>query len=208
MKKTKAKKQDSDFEKRKMLLSELHEDPANLRIHGEKNIAAVKASLQEFKQYLPLIIQKSTSKIIIGNCRYQQMIELGWKEADCVVMDISDARSKALGVVDNRSAELGEWDMKALNLVLEEIDKEINIADYDFAIENLDNIDLPDIDVDLEAEKENDAAKEATDYKLEIILSLVDLANWRHWKEKTLHEIGKSSDIDAFKYALLKANDK
>ena len=40
-------------------LASLHEDPANARKHGPKNLEAIRGSLLEFGQVEPLVVQKS-----------------------------------------------------------------------------------------------------------------------------------------------------
>lgn len=100
--------------RRRVRLSELYLDPANAREHKEKNIAAIIGSLREFGQVEPLVVQKSTGKIIGGNGRYTAMLELGWTETDIVELDIDDTKAVALGIALNRTGELAEWDYKTL----------------------------------------------------------------------------------------------
>ena len=49
---------------RRARLSELYADPANARQHDEKNLDAIAASLRQFGQVEPLVVQKSTGKVI------------------------------------------------------------------------------------------------------------------------------------------------
>ena len=109
------------MEIRKIKLAEIHADPANPNKHSRKSIDAIKASLQEFKQVDPLVVQASSGKVIGGNGRFAAMLELGWTEADCVMLDISDIRATALGIALNRTAEFSERDAGELALLLAEI---------------------------------------------------------------------------------------
>jgi hypothetical protein len=59
-------------------LSEIHEDTANARRHPEANMSAITASLRRFGQVEPLIVQKSSQRVIGGNGRLAAMRSLGW----------------------------------------------------------------------------------------------------------------------------------
>lgn len=107
---------------RRVSLAKLHEDPANARLHDEANLAAIKASLQEFGQVEPLVVQKSTGKVIGGNGRLRAMQALGWKACDIVEVDADDLRATALGITLNRTAELAKWDDGALARLLGQLE--------------------------------------------------------------------------------------
>jgi ParB-like chromosome segregation protein Spo0J len=51
-------------------------DSANARKHSERNIEEISRSLREFGQHAPLVVQKSTNRILIGNGRYDAMRKL------------------------------------------------------------------------------------------------------------------------------------
>jgi ParB-like chromosome segregation protein Spo0J len=54
---------------RRVPLTELHADAANARTHGDKNLEAIRASLLQFGQAEPLVVQKSTGRVVGGNGR-------------------------------------------------------------------------------------------------------------------------------------------
>lgn len=92
----------------KKLICDLKQDPENLRHHGTENIEMIKSSLLEFEQYKPLIVDKKTGIVKIGNGRLQAMRELGWKECWCVEVDFK--KHPGLEVIDNRLNELSQWE--------------------------------------------------------------------------------------------------
>lgn len=106
---------------RRVPLASLHADPSNARAHGEKNLEAIKASLARFGQAEPLVVQKSTARIVGGNGRLVAMKSLGWTECDVVELDIDDLQATALGIALNRTGELAEWDLPALGKILEHL---------------------------------------------------------------------------------------
>lgn len=110
------------IEYKRVKLSELHEDPANARTHPEGNLADIRASLKEFGQVEPLVVQKATGKIVGGNGRYKVMKELGWTECDVAYVDMDNMKATALGIALNRAGERAEWDKDTLDKLLAEID--------------------------------------------------------------------------------------
>ncbi len=104
---------------RRVALSALHADPANARSHDDRNLAAIAASLKQFGQAEPLVVQRSTGKVIGGNGRMTAMKALGWTECDVVELDLDDTQATALGIALNRTGELAEWDLPALTKILE-----------------------------------------------------------------------------------------
>lgn len=114
----------SNLDVQKCLLSSLKFDDKNARKHDKKNLKSIKDSLDKFGQVEPLVVQKSTMKVIGGNGRLAAMKELGWKDCDIALIDVDNDKAKALGLVLNRSAELAEWDEDNLKEILSELDEE------------------------------------------------------------------------------------
>jgi len=105
-------------------LDELNELPGNARTHGEKNLAAIKHSLEKFGQVEALIFQASTKNLIGGNGRLRAMRELGWKDAACLPLDVDDATAHALALALNRTSELAGWDNEILGHTLATLQEE------------------------------------------------------------------------------------
>lgn len=113
-------------------LDKLIADPRNSRVHGEKNMEVVKYSLRTHEQYAPLVVQKSTMIVIVGNARFQAMKELGWKKAWCLVKNITEDEARELSVLDNRSSELAAWNVEELATTLKQLEPLINVNDIGF----------------------------------------------------------------------------
>lgn len=120
----------------KIELDRLVHDPANPRTHDDRNLAAIRASLQENGQVEPLVVQRSTRMVIAGNGRMMAMKELGWDAAQCVVLDVDDTAARKLSITLNRSGELAGWDEGVLAQHLSELEKlegsEFNAYDLGF----------------------------------------------------------------------------
>jgi len=124
---------------RRAKLSELHADPANARQHDEKNLDAIAASLKQFGQVEPLVVQKSTGKVIGGNGRMEVLRRQGQTECDIVEVDVNDTQAVALGIALNRTSELGAWDDGTLAKLLE------SLPDADFAATGFSDDDLSEL---------------------------------------------------------------
>ncbi len=90
---------------RRVHLDSLHQDPANARQHGERNLDSIRASLQRFGQAEPLVVHKGTGRVIGGNGRLVAMRELGWEECDIVEVDVDEVTATALGMWSEYSAD-------------------------------------------------------------------------------------------------------
>lgn len=96
----------------------LHLDPANARKHGDKNLAAIKASLARFGQQQPIVVGPN-NVVVVGNGRLQAALELGWNEITIVRTSLNGADLLAYAIADNRTAELAEWDDSVLAKLIE-----------------------------------------------------------------------------------------
>ena len=114
-------------------------DPANVRRHGEKNLATIKASLARFGQQKPLVVD-ADGVVRAGNGTLAAAKALGWKEVTIVRTDLKGAEATAYAIADNRTAELAEWDDDALAQTL----AALQIEDDDLAIAT--GFDLSEID--------------------------------------------------------------
>lgn len=137
------------MENKTVAIEELHEDPANARVHEKKNLDAIRNSLLTFGQVEPIIVQKSTMKVVGGNGRLRVMKDLAWKEVKAVILDIDDSQAAALGIALNRTAETARWDENTLTKLLIglEADDELLLA-TGFLAEDLEQLKMSDVDDD------------------------------------------------------------
>lgn len=109
-------------------VSDLHEDPANARTHGERNRAAVRASLAEFGQVEALVVEKGTGRVIGGNCRLAELSAMGVKDVWVHEVDVHGVDATRLSLALNRTAELAAWDGAGLAAILAEIEIPENLG--------------------------------------------------------------------------------
>ena len=114
-------------------LSELLGDPANVRLHGQRNIETIKASLARFGQQKPIVVD-SAGVVVAGNGTLEAAKELGWSTVHIVRTGLKGSDRVAYAIADNRTAELAKWDDVALTEQLSSLAVEgsdiLNAAGY------------------------------------------------------------------------------
>jgi DNA modification methylase len=121
-------------------LDDLHQDPGNVRTHGERNMEAIRESLAQFGQVEPLVVQEKTGRVIGGNGRLEAMTQLGWDECEVVRLDLDDQRATALGIALNRTADLAGWDESGLATLLEALREEDALEGVGYTDDDLDEL--------------------------------------------------------------------
>jgi len=102
-------------------LSELTNDPRNVREHDKRNVDAIAASLQRFGQQKPIVVD-SEGVVLAGNGTLAAARSIGWEEIAIVRTDLMDAEAVAYAIADNRTADLATWDTESLALTLDQLD--------------------------------------------------------------------------------------
>jgi len=115
------------------------------------NVEVLADSLRVHGQYRPIVVQKSSNSILAGNHLVEAAKTLGWDKIDVVFVDVDDEAARKIVLVDNRSAELGEFDKEALIELLSELG---SLDGTGYVLEDLD-----DLFVDIE-EAENETMSE------------------------------------------------
>jgi len=100
-------------------IDELIPCPNNARVHSKKQIAQLRASLQEFGFVTPVLIDFNNN-IIAGHGRVEAARAEGMAEVPCVlVSSLTEAQRKAYILADNRLSETASWDEPMLQIELE-----------------------------------------------------------------------------------------
>lgn len=124
------------IEKKKV--SELTPAPYNPRKISKKELERLKRSLDEFGYVEPVIWDKQTGYVVGGHQRLKALKELGVEEVDCVVVDLSEDKEKALNIALNKIS--GGWDSDKLYEILDELDNnKFDITFTGFEMADLDD---------------------------------------------------------------------
>jgi ParB-like chromosome segregation protein Spo0J len=144
--------QNRQMEIESLSIDELSEDPANVRDHGSRNIAAIKASLKRFGQQKPIVIDEN-NVVRAGNGTLAAAHDLGWSNIDCVRSDLQSIELAAFAIADNRTAELASWSDE-LGFALEQlIDDGVNLKDVGFSEDEMKKL-MTSEDIDTEPQLE------------------------------------------------------
>jgi ParB-like chromosome segregation protein Spo0J len=108
-------------------IDSLTPDPANVRLHPDHNLDAIKASLKRFGQQKP-IVADAAGIIRAGNGTWAAAKALGWERIWAVTTTLSGGDAAAFAIADNRTAELAQWDTPALASQLAALDAHLQLA--------------------------------------------------------------------------------
>ena len=93
-------------------IDEISADPANSRLHPEKNILAIMGSLQTHGQQKPVVVRDGT--IVAGHGVVEAARRLGWDQVAAITFDRDEFGALSYSIADNRSGELATWDLELL----------------------------------------------------------------------------------------------
>lgn len=136
---------------------------------GDPEYEKLKRSIEQFGYVEPVIWNKATERIVGGHQRVKVLRELGHETLDCVVIELSEEREKALNIALNKIS--GEWDKDKLALLITELQAE----DLDISLTGFDPAEIDDLfkdkladgvhddDFDVEGELEKPAFSKAGD---------------------------------------------
>ncbi|HKX46448.1 MAG TPA: ParB N-terminal domain-containing protein, partial [Planctomycetota bacterium] len=105
--------------------------PANARLHGERNLEALKGSLARFGQQKPIVVD-GAGVIRAGNGTYLAAKALGWERIQVVRTDLEGLEATAFSIADNRTSDLSEFDAATLGQLLESLRAEDALAGVGF----------------------------------------------------------------------------
>lgn len=82
-----------------------HPDNANMG-----DLDAIEESIAVNGLYAPLLVQRSTGRIIAGNHRYVVASKIGLPEVPVIYLDVDDEQAVRIMIADNRTTRLGRDD--------------------------------------------------------------------------------------------------
>jgi len=96
-------------------LSDLKPAPYNPRQSNAEQEKQLKSSLEKFGVVEPIIFNKQTGFIVGGHFRIRELKKLGYKEIECVIVDLNEADEKELNIRLNANTGSWDWDELANN---------------------------------------------------------------------------------------------
>lgn len=102
----------------------------NPRIN-DNAVEAVANSIKEFGFKVPIVIDRN-NVIVAGHTRLKAAQKIGLEKVPCIVADdLTPDQIKAFRLVDNKTAELAEWDFNALALEFDGLET-LNLSQFGF----------------------------------------------------------------------------
>lgn len=106
---------------------------------GDAEYEKLKRSIEQFGYVEPVIWNKTTGKVVGGHQRLKVLMDMGYTEVDCVVVELSEEKEKALNIALNKIS--GEWDKEKLALLI----TDLQAADFDVSLTGFETAELDDL---------------------------------------------------------------
>src|SRR4029077_6072 len=130
---------------RYLRVTELKPDPQNPRVHTDKQIRQIAASIRAFGFNVPILID-SKLKVLAGHGRLQACPFVGIKEVPTIMLEnLNEAQLWAFMIADNRLTENATWNDRLLGEQL----KALSEVELDFSLE-VTGFDIAEIDLRIE----------------------------------------------------------
>lgn len=125
---------------------------------GDVEYEKLKRSITEFGYVEPVIWNQTTGRVVGGHQRLKVLQDMGMAEIDCVIIEVSEEKEKALNIALNKIS--GDWDTDMLALLITDLqgsDFDVSLTGFEPAeIDALFKDDMKDAvkddDFDVEAE--------------------------------------------------------
>ena len=115
--------------------------------------------MEQFGYVEPVVWNKTTGRVIGGHQRLKVLVDLGLKEVDCVVIELSEEKEKALNVALNKIS--GEWNTDKLAMLISDLQG----SDFDVSLTGFEEDELADL-------FSKTAGKEVTDDDFDLTAAL------------------------------------
>jgi DNA modification methylase len=105
-------------------LEKLVPNEKNAREHGEAKVAAIAASLREFGQRKPIVVNRRGGVIEAGNAVFLAAQSLGWTHLAVVWVEDDSGAAAGFALADNRTAELATWNAAILAELILDLERD------------------------------------------------------------------------------------
>lgn len=106
---------------------------------GDAEYEKLKRSVEQFGYVEPVIWNKTTGRVVGGHQRLKVLIDMGYTEVDCVVVELDEEKEKALNIALNKIS--GEWDKDKLALLITDLQG----ADFDVSFTGFEPAEIDDL---------------------------------------------------------------
>ena len=139
----------------KIKLKDIVPYEGNAKLHPREQVEQIKKSIQDFGNNDPIAVDEN-NVIIEGHGRYMALKELGYDEADCIVLKgLTEEQKNAYRLVHNKLTMNSDFDLEVLKSELDNL--EMDMSQFDFDMEAIEK----DLDGEKEAEEDDFDVEEA-----------------------------------------------
>jgi DNA modification methylase len=168
------KHKEDDMRIEKISTKIINPTPDNARLDlkpGDLAYDQLENSLKEDGYVVPMVWNERTGNLVGGNQRFKILRDMGKKEVEVSVVNLTPEKEKQLSIRLN--AISGDWDMEKLKLAVHEIEE---LPDFDIKALGFDDVELSKIlDYGLEDELLEEEAINDIDYSKEPVTNPGDL---------------------------------
>lgn len=86
---------------------------------GDLEYEKLKRSIEQFGYVEPVIWNMTTGRVVGGHQRLKVLMDMGYTEVDCVIVELTEENEKALNIALNKIS--GEWDKDKLALLITDL---------------------------------------------------------------------------------------
>ena len=96
--------------------------------YNDEAVDAVEESIRQAGYIAPIIVDEN-NEILAGHTRAKALYRMGETEVDCIVVTgLTEEQKRKFRLLDNKTAEIAEWDLEKLMVELENLD----FGNFDF----------------------------------------------------------------------------
>tara|TARA_R100000805_G_C3603193_1_gene103713 strand:- start:372 stop:1124 length:753 start_codon:yes stop_codon:yes gene_type:complete len=118
-------------------VDKLIEYPDNPRVG---NVEEIKKSLVENAQYKPLIVNKKTMHVLVGNHTLQAMKELNYEKVNVNLIEVDELQEKKIVLADNKLSDNSEYDNEKLTAILDDLMNDGELIGTGFDVDDVDDL--------------------------------------------------------------------
>lgn len=102
--------------------------PGNAR---QGDVGAIAESLRVNGQYRPIVVNRPTGEILVGNHTWKAATLLGWSEISATFVDVDPDEARRIVLVDNRTTDIATYDSDALGALLRSVSTDLSGTGFD-----------------------------------------------------------------------------
>jgi ParB-like chromosome segregation protein Spo0J len=101
------------------------------------DVKLIEQSILRHGLYSPLVVQKSSRYILVGNHRHKALKNLGKKVVNVVFLDTTDEKAKEILLIDNKTSDNARYDDEKLLELISQVEDTTKTGFTDYEVDKL-----------------------------------------------------------------------